>query len=233
MSERSLRQIVETASLLGVDFVPVRMRPAPVAPRAETTAAAQGGDDDASRRAALEALRERHDAECPHCTSATAHTRTVFGEGSPCAAIMFVGEAPGAEEDRTGRPFVGRAGQLLDKMIAAMGLKREDVYIANVLKARPPDNATPTFEEAARCGPYLAEQIRIVRPRVIVTLGRPAAQFLLNTSEAMGRLRGVWQEYDGVPVMPTFHPAYLLRQYTRENREKVWSDLQKALERAG
>lgn len=239
MSDRALRQLVETASLLGVDFVPVRMNAAPaVNPNtaradAQVSPSAASAGEKAVRRAALDELRERHDAECPHCTSVTEHTQTVFGEGDPCANIMFVGEAPGAEEDRTGRPFVGRAGQLLDKMINAMGLQREDVYIANILKARPPNNATPTFEEAARCGPYLAEQIRIIRPRAIVTLGKPAAQFLLGSRESMGRLRGVWQEYEGVPVMPTFHPAYLLRQYTRENREKVWSDLQKVLERAG
>ncbi|RMD64109.1 MAG: uracil-DNA glycosylase [Planctomycetota bacterium] len=194
--------------------------------------------DDASQRrhakaAALEALRHRHDRECPHCTQATYHNRTVFGEGDPDARLMFVGEAPGAEEDRTGRPFVGRAGQLLDKMIQAMGLTRDQVYIANVLKSRPPNNATPTAEEAAKCGPYLLEQIRIIEPEVIVTLGRPAAQLLLKTKEPMGRLRGVWREYEGVPVMPTFHPAFLLRQGTRENREKVWSDLKQVMDRLG
>ncbi|MFG0273422.1 MAG: uracil-DNA glycosylase, partial [Phycisphaerales bacterium] len=178
-----------------------------------------------------DALHERHDRECPHCTSVTGHTQTVFGEGDPNARLMFVGEAPGAEEDKQGRPFVGRSGQLLEKMINAMGLDRSDVYIANVLKSRPPNNRTPTPDEAAACGAYLREQIGVIEPEVLVTLGRPAAQLLLDTTESMTNLRGRWQEYAGVPVMPTFHPAYLLRQYTKENRQKVWSDLQRAMER--
>jgi len=232
---------VESCLLLGVDFAPLAAaveRDAPSQrPKCMTPAASTSRQDAEQRRsakaAALEALRQRHDRECPHCTQATYHSRTVFGEGDPDARLMFVGEAPGAEEDRTGRPFVGRAGQLLDKMIQAMGLAREQVYIANVLKSRPPNNATPTAEEAAKCGPYLLEQIRIIEPEVIVTLGRPAAQLLLETKEPMGRLRGVWREYEGVPVMPTFHPAFLLRQGARENREKVWSDLQQVMARLG
>ncbi|MFG0253078.1 MAG: uracil-DNA glycosylase, partial [Phycisphaerales bacterium JB038] len=133
----------------------------------------------AEKQRALEELREEHDRECPHCTQATAHTQTVFGEGSADAGLMFVGEAPGAEEDRQGRPFVGRSGQKLTEMIEAMGFARAEVYIANVLKARPPDNATPTLAEAAKCGPYLRRQIEIIQPRVIVTLGGPAAKLLL------------------------------------------------------
>jgi DNA polymerase len=185
----------------------------------------------ARRQALLDELRARHDASCPHCTTAKGHQRTVFGEGNPCAALMFIGEAPGAEEDRTGRPFVGRAGQKLDDMIRAMGLRREDVYIANVLKARPPDNATPTPDEADRCGPYLKEQVAIIRPRVIVALGKPAANYLLGSRDSMSSMRGRWALFGETPVMPTFHPAYLLRSYTRENREKVWSDLQLAMSR--
>ncbi|MBL0920809.1 MAG: uracil-DNA glycosylase [Phycisphaerales bacterium] len=196
--------------------------------------ATAGLEAERERRAALlAALKARHDAECPHCTKAKGFTQTVFGEGDPCAALMFVGEAPGAEEDRTGRPFVGRAGQKLDDMIKAMGLRREDVFIANVLKARPPDNATPTPEEAERCGPYLREQIGIIAPRVIVTLGKPAANYLLGNRDSMSSMRGRWANFGDIPVMPTFHPAYLLRAYTRENREKVWSDLQLAMTRIG
>jgi len=227
---RGARQLIETSRLLGVDAVPI----APQAPT--TTASAQTRDTTVpglSKQAGLDAVRERHDNECPHCTAATSHTRTVFGEGAPDARLMFIGEAPGAEEDRTGRPFVGRAGQLLDKIIGAMGLRREDVYIANVLKSRPPNNATPTVAEAALCGPYLLEQVRIIEPEVIVTLGKPAANLLLNTTEAMGRLRGEWHEYDGIPVMPTYHPAYLLRSYTPENRAKVWADMQQVIDRLG
>jgi len=150
---------------------------------------------------------------------------------------MFVGEAPGADEDRVGKPFVGRAGQLLERMIVAMGLSRAQVYITNVLKTRPPNNATPTMDEAKLCSPYLFDQIEVIAPTAIVTLGLPATRLILGTDQNMSALRGRWAEfrYKGVttPVMPTYHPAYLLRSYTKENREKVWSDLQKAMERLG
>ncbi len=202
------------------------------------------------RQAALDALRARYEADAPHKHFVTAFTNIVFGDGSPDARLMFVGEAPGADEDREGIPFVGRAGQLLNKMIVAMGLTREEVYIANVLKTRPPGNATPTSEEAHLCAPYLYGQIGIIRPEVIVTLGLPATRLLLDSNEAMGRLRAKWRTIkvpDGqdpaiipsesvgheVMVMPTYHPAYLLRSYTKENREKVWSDLQQVMEHLG
>jgi DNA polymerase len=150
---------------------------------------------------------------------------------------MFVGEAPGEEEDRTGRPFVGRAGQKLDEIISAMGLRRQDVYIANVLKSRPPDNRTPLPDEADACGPYLVEQIGIIRPLVLVALGSPAAKYLLQTSAGITQLRGQWALYQdlvaslSIPVMPTFHPAYLLRNYTADTRRKVWADMQAVMER--
>jgi len=208
---------------MGVDFLPVGNAAA-----APAASASPGATD---KQARLDELRARHDAECPHCTSVTGHTQTVFGEGNPDARLMFVGEAPGAEEDKQGRPFVGRSGQLLEKMIGAMGLERGDVYIANVLKSRPPNNRTPTPDEAAACGAYLRDQLSIIEPEVIVTLGRPAAQLLLDSKESMTNLRGRWHAYAGVPVMPTFHPAFLLRQYTKENRQKVWSDLQRAMDR--
>ena len=192
---------------------------------------------------ALAALRAKYEADAPHEKFVTSFTNIVFGEGHARARLMFVGEAPGADEDRTGRPFVGRAGQLLDKMIVAMGTAREAVYIANVLKTRPPNNATPTSEEARLCAPYLYEQIRIIRPEVIVTLGLPATRLLLESTESMGKLRGRWAELDlpesdtspahTAAVMPTYHPAYLLRAYTDENRAKVWSDLQQAMDRLG
>jgi DNA polymerase len=238
-ARRAARQDLEAMRLFGVDFAPVRPADADAAatktevePTVETTALV---DDRAARAEALARLKEQHEKSCPHCTTATGHTQTVFGEGDPGAAIMFIGEAPGAEEDRTGRPFVGRAGQKLDEMIAAMGLKREDVYIANILKSRPPNNRTPLAQEVAGCAPFLAEQIRIIRPRVIIALGGPSAKFLLETDVGITRLRGQWSEYiDGdlrIDVMPTFHPAYLLRNYTRDTRQKVWSDLQAALAR--
>ena len=183
----------------------------------------------------LESLREQHDARCPHCTTSTGHLNTVFGEGSATADLMFIGEAPGAEEDRTGRPFVGPAGLKLDEMITAMGFKREDVYIANVLKSRPPNNRTPLEHEIEGCSPYLAEQVAIIRPRVIVTLGGPASKLLLDTPKGITRLRGIWGSYQAgdetYPVMPTYHPAYLLRNYTQETRSQVWNDLQAAMTR--
>lgn len=226
-------------SELTVEMVAAGPTPTPGVKAAATPPPVPAGSRDRSAaQRALDEVRKRYEREAPHKNFVTAHTNIVFGEGDPCARLMFVGEAPGAEEDRLGRPFVGRSGQLLDKMIAAMGLKREEVYIANVLKTRPPDNATPTSEEARLCAPYLFEQIRVVAPEVIVTLGLPAVRVLLDTTEAMGRLRGTWASFRGVdgrlvPLMPTYHPAFLLRSYTEENRAKVWSDLQKVMTRLG
>ncbi len=186
----------------------------------------------------LEALRARYERDAPHAPFITSFTNIVFGDGSPAARLMFIGEAPGEQEDLSGLPFVGRAGQLLERMINAMGLRREDVYIANVLKVRPPNNATPTIEETRASAPYLYEQIDIVAPEAIVTLGLPASRTILATEESMGRLRGLWSVFRApsgfeVPVMPTYHPAYLLRAYTTENRAKVWSDLLKVVEKLG
>jgi uracil-DNA glycosylase family 4 len=212
--------------------------PAPGIPGLSTIAPASRAAEKV--QAALDALRARYEADAPHKQFVTAHSTIVFGEGDPCARLMFIGEAPGAEEDRTGRPFVGRAGQLLEKMIGAMGLKREQVYIANVLKTRPPDNATPTTDEIRICAPYLYHQVGIVRPEVIVTLGLPATRAMLDTVDSMSRLRGRWASFrppapcDGdIAVMPTYHPAFLLRSYTPENRAKVWSDLQMVMDRLG
>lgn len=170
---------------------------------------------------------------CTKCQLCRSRTQTVFGEGDVDAALMFVGEAPGENEDLQGRPFVGRAGELLDRQIAAMGLRREQVYIANVLKCRPPGNRAPAPEETVACTPYLVRQIDVVRPRVIVTLGLPATQYLLRTKAPMGKLRGQWHSYRGIDVMPTYHPAYVLRNYTPETRRMVWSDLQKVMEKLG
>lgn len=192
---------------------------------------------EASARA-LADLRAKYLEDAPHAPFIKTFTNIVFGEGDPCARLMFVGEAPGEEEDKTGRPFVGRAGQLLEKMIVAMGMSREKVYICNVLKVRPPNNATPTLEEAAASEPYLLEQIDIVAPEAIVTLGKSATACVLKLDLAMGAMRGRWHDLKlptgrVVPVMPTFHPAYLLRAYTDENRQKVWSDLQLVIKRLG
>lgn len=245
-SLRRARLLVDTDRLLGLDLTLIAAPPAKVpSPAASQPPPAPSpslpkSSASSAKSALLDEIRARHDAQCPHCTTATYHQRTVFGEGDPDARLMFVGEAPGEEEDKTGRPFVGRAGQLLDKMITAMGLSRSAVYIANILKSRPPNNATPTPIEVARCSPYLAEQIRIIRPEVIVALGAPSAKFLLQTEEGINKLRGQWwttkvagPDLEPIPVMPTYHPAYLLRAYTPENRAKVWGDLQQAMQRLG
>jgi DNA polymerase len=185
------------------------------------------------KRQRLHELDEKEVRGCTRCRLCEQRKHTVFGEGSPDAKIFFIGEGPGQTEDETGRPFVGRAGELLNKMIAGMGLKREDVYIANVVKCRPPANREPALDEVATCTPYLERQLEIVRPRVIVTLGRPATQHMLATKNSMSRMRGQWHEWRGIKLMPTFHPAYLLRSYTRENREMVWSDLQQVMRELG
>lgn len=164
-------------------------------------------------------------AGCPRCKLSKSRTNIVFGQGNPRADLMFVGEAPGRDEDEQGLAFVGRAGQLLTKIIEAIGRKREDVYIANCLKCRPPENRNPERDEVAACRPFLEEQIRLISPKVIVTLGTFAAQVVLDTDEPIGRLRGRWQTARGVRVMPTFHPAFLLR--SPERKKDVWEDMKK------
>ena len=187
--------------------------PAPVrlAPRADLPGAL------AEVQALVEACRL-----CPLCET---RTRTVFSDGTPTARLLFVGEAPGRDEDLQGVPFVGRAGQLLTKMIGAIQLKREDVYIANVLKCRPPDNRTPIPAEVERCLPYLEQQIALVKPDLIVALGLSAAQALLGTKASMGALRGRMFEYRGVPLVATYHPAALLRNPGL--KRDAWTDLQR------
>jgi DNA polymerase len=165
---------------------------------------------------------------CQACPLGGQRIRFVFGEGAPGARILFIGEGPGRDEDLQGRPFVGKAGELLDKMLGAVELDRTQVYIANVVKCRPPDNRTPTPEEARCCLSYLKRQIELIRPKVIVTLGATPLRELLGVQTGITRIRGQWQRLEmlgGIPVMPTFHPAYVLRQYTQEVRRQVWSDL--------
>ena len=186
------------------------------------------------RKLALAAMDANEVKGCTRCRLHETRKNTVFGEGSPDAKIFFIGEGPGENEDLTGRPFVGRAGQLLDKMIAGMGLSREHVFIANIVKCRPPGNRVPLPDEVATCTPYLERQLEIVRPAVIVTLGLPALKYMLNNPKlTMGRMRGQWQEWRGIKLMPTFHPSYVLRTYTDEVRAAVWSDLQKVLVELG
>lgn len=170
-------------------------------------------------------------AQCTKCGLHARRIRTVPGQGNARPEIMFVGEGPGADEDRQGLAFVGRAGSLLTQMIAAMGLTREDVFIGNVVKCRPPDNRPPLPDEMAACMPYLREQIDVLKPRVIVALGGTAVKGLLGIETGITRIRGQWLSFEGVPTMPTFHPAYLLRNQSA--KKDAWADLQEVLKRLG
>ena len=167
---------------------------------------------------------------CCQCPLAATRQNVVFGEGCRNARLMFIGEGPGADEDASGRPFVGAAGQLLDKMIAAMHLERQDVYIANILKCRPPGNRAPGEEEAAACIGFLQKQIELIKPEVIVLLGGTALHFLLKV-DGISRWRGRWLEYENIAVMPTFHPAFLLRK--PEAKRETWQDLKQVMARLG
>jgi uracil-DNA glycosylase family 4 len=198
-----------------------------------------GIDDakDAKKTDKLAAVQERV-RPCTKCPNlASSRTQTVFGVGNPDADVMFVGEAPGADEDAQGEPFVGRAGQLLTKIIKAMGFPREEVYIANVLKCRPDvpagsfGNRPPTPREMQTCRPYLMEQIDIIKPKVIVALGAVAVEGLLGTRAPMRELRGRWDSFNGTPLMITYHPAYLLRNQSPSEKRKVWEDMMLVLER--
>ncbi|MFQ5693757.1 MAG: uracil-DNA glycosylase family protein [Nitrospinota bacterium] len=175
----------------------------------------------------MESLEEiRADlGDCRRCRLCDGRKSIVFGVGSPDADLVIVGEAPGRDEDIQGEPFVGRAGQLLTRMLAAIGLRREDVYICNVIKCRPPENRNPQPDEVAACEPFLIRQLKSLRPKVILAMGKFASQTLLNTEERISALRGNFREYQGVPVMPTYHPAYLLRNQSQ--KRAVWEDLQK------
>jgi uracil-DNA glycosylase len=175
-------------------------------------------------------------ASCVKCGLSTTRTQTVFSRGNPDAQLCFIGEAPGADEDAQGLPFVGRAGQLLDRMIGAMGLSPEtDVYVCNILKCRPPGNRRPEPEEMAACFPYLNEQLALVRPRVIVALGNTAVAALLETKMGITKLRGQWKLYRGILVMPTYHPSYLLRPSPQQAdaKRQAWEDLQLVMKELG
>jgi uracil-DNA glycosylase len=192
------------------------------------TEAEAAGEAAAERAAALAALAAQA-AACERCRLAQGRNKVVFGSGDPAADLMFIGEGPGAEEDRQGLPFVGPAGELLTKIIAAIGLERSQVYIANMVKCRPPGNRDPQPDEVAACRGYLERQIALVRPRVIVALGRVAAQALLGNETPIGRLRGRWYSVQGVPTMVTYHPAALLRN--AELKRPTWEDMQQVRDR--
>jgi len=177
--------------------------------------------------------------ECRKCELGSQRKNAVPGEGNPNARLVFVGEAPGGDEDAQGRPFVGRAGKKLDEVISACGLKRSDVFICNILKCRPPENRDPRPEEIVSCLPYLQRQIELINPEIIVALGAHAARTLLNTNKSIGQLRGQFHEYYAgigrapIKLMATYHTAYLLRNYTPENRRRVWEDMKKVLVELG
>ncbi len=236
----SARALLAELAEEGVEEVP-RGAPAaastaiPTPPAAPSEAAVGSIEGDAGiwrERPTLEEVR-RVLGDCRRCRLAEGRSHVVFGDGNPAAELMFIGEGPGEAEDRRGLPFVGRAGELLTQMIEkGLGIPRSTVYICNVVKCRPPGNRTPLPDEVAACSPFLDGQIAAVAPRVIVALGKPAVSRLLGRDVAITKVRGVWHEYRGIPLMPTFHPAFVLRQYTPENRRLVWEDLKAALARA-
>ena len=230
-SRRALETLKESPSPTLSESV--ERRAPPVTPERSEGGATSKGQNAGK----LAAINERVCAcvKCPNLASS--RTQTVFGVGNPDADLMFVGEAPGADEDAQGEPFVGRAGQLLTKIIKAMGFAREEVYIANILKCRPDTpgsaygNRPPTPSEMQTCRPYLMEQIDIIQPKVIVALGATAVEGLLGNRAPMHQLRGRWNSFNGTPLMVTYHPAYLLRNQSPSEKRKVWEDMMQVLER--
>ena len=243
---RRVLQRLESLERAGVNQLPKakpRSSPAPIPfPAPPTTGHHQRTTDNgppttdrpippAERPVLLDIVRQEV-VGCTRCSElAATRTQTVFGVGDPCARLMFVGEAPGADEDRQGEPFVGRAGQLLTKIIEACRLTRPQVYIANVLKCRPPGNRTPLPDEVLDCRGYLERQIAIVRPEIICCLGAVAAQAVLKTDIPIGRLRGKFHDFEGIPVACTYHPAYLLRN--PDAKRFTWDDMKMVMKRLG
>lgn len=240
---KALRQQLLCDRMLGVRDVPFRLAATPLHGSSKSSGAmatASDSAESADKAKRLHVLDHTQVKGCTQCGLSSTRTQTVFGQGDPNARLVFVGEAPGYEEDKTGEAFVGRAGQLLTKMIHAMGLSRDEVFICNVLKCRPPSNRDPSADEILSCSPYLRDQLRIIRPEVMVALGAPAAKTLLNTAQSIGKLRGRFHNYelggplddeDTVPLMPTYHPAYLLR--SPGEKAKAWEDLKMVMAKLG
>jgi len=208
----------------------------PARPQGPVVSAAAPAAEAAPESPAVVPVRTLEDVSqdshgCTLCSLCEGRTKVVFGVGGPNARLMFIGEGPGRDEDLQGEPFVGAAGQLLNKILGAMGLRREDVYIANMVKCRPPRNRNPEADELAACRPYLLEQVQLVAPEIIVVLGRVAMQAVLETDAPLGRMRGKFHDWDGIPVACTYHPAYLLRK--PEDKGKTWSDMRAVMERLG
>jgi DNA polymerase len=242
---RQVREHIDSLRAAGVDWVPaaapVGVEPAPIderEPPVRSVGSLFAGVENQTptlnleqRRYALEVLAKEVSG-CSRCAElASTRTQTVFGVGKLEPDVCFVGEAPGADEDAQGEPFVGAAGQLLNRIIAACGMKREEVYICNIIKCRPPGNRLPQPNEAGSCREYLERQLELIRPKFICALGACAAQNLLNTKVAIGRLRGQFLDYHGIPVLCTFHPAYLLR--SPERKKDVWEDMKKLMAKLG
>lgn len=234
--DRTRRQLalhLEGLRAEGVWALPVR-EPAAAADREpESVQDREAGSDDEltpyrRRPEELEEIAPEVEG-CTLCRLYDTRKNVAFGVGNPDARLLFIGEGPGRQEDREGEPFVGPAGQLLNRIIGAMGLEREDVYIANMVKCRPPKNRNPLPDELASCRPYLLRQVAAIGPEAIVILGRVAAQALLDTEQSLGRLRGRFHDWCGIPVMCTYHPAYLLR--TPADKSKTWDDIQKVMAR--
>lgn len=223
---RQARQHVDSLRAAGVEWLPAQGPPA--APMMETISSPLE-----ARRHELTVIRERV-AACTRCASlAATRKQTVFGVGPLDAELCFIGEAPGADEDAQGEPFVGAAGQLLNKIIEACGLRRDDVYICNILRCRPPGNRQPLPDEAANCREYLEATLELVRPRYICALGATAAQHLLGTTQSLGKLRGRFHDYRGTPVWCTYHPAYLLPHRHPEKKRDVWDDMKALMAHMG
>jgi DNA polymerase len=236
--QRHLRNFVESFRSAGLDWVPTAPLPAIDSAPAALVADAPTGDTHAmaaertdTRHQELQVLAARV-AECQRCPHlASTRTQTVFGVGTLDPEICFVGEAPGRQEDEQGKPFVGEAGQLLDRIIAACNMKREEVYICNIIKCRPPGNRQPNAEEAGHCREYLERQIQLVQPKFLCALGATAANNLLGNTISIGKLRGRFFDFQGIPLLCTYHPAYLLR--TPEKKRDVWEDMKILLARMG
>lgn len=235
----ALRQQLASDRLLGIKSIPVPLPAKPLqrSARSSDKADAAGSSDQAEQ---LRVLDESEVKACKQCGLSKTRTQTVFGQGNPNARLVFVGEAPGFHEDRQGLAFVGKAGDKLTDIIRAMGLSRDEVFICNVLKCRPPDNRDPAANEILACSSFLRRQIAIIQPEVMVALGSPAAKTLLHTTQAIGKLRGRFHDYflsgttgegPSVPLMPTYHPAYLLRNPSE--KRKTWADVQMVMARLG
>lgn len=228
----SIREYLLRIGETGLEGIPAGMAgevpapPSPPEPRPNTRP-----PDESARHESLETIR-RHLGNCERCALAKTRTNLVFGVGNPHARLVFVGEGPGADEDAQGEPFVGAAGKVLDRLITNMGLKRQDVYICNVVKCRPPGNRDPVPGEIEACSPFLLRQVRSINPEVIVALGKFACQTLLGTKEPISKLRGRFRDFHGIPLMPTYHPSFLLRRQGEGSTApfwEVWDDMTQVL----